>query len=291
MSSSFRNFCFALLALLAFVGLAQASAGDAGSNGLIWSIPGSPIELTRVYSYWWSDYEVATHSQGPMYFNDCVEFRNQSNKPVRSFQVIFASIYPDGHSNGSAMPLDIHTTVAPGQKITGLNCRDHAYANGAGGRWLVGWVSSVRFIDGSSWHAAPSVEGSVDNGASAPATLGTPEAYLPLEECDGMTNTSEKTITHVQLVFHHIGIDGTDLGDDALDVRESIAPGETVKNSCRGFNGYSDPDVSYYAHALASGELTLPSVRIFYNGKEAKLLVTVNIVDFADGTSWRAQSI
>lgn len=276
------------MALLALVQLLPASAGDAGSNGLVWSIPGSPVELTRVYSYWSSDYEVVTHSQGPIYFNDCVEFRNQSNKPIRAFQVVFASVYPDGRAKGAPTPLDIRTTVAPGQSVTSLNCRDHAYANGAGGRWLVGWVNSVTYVDGTVWHTAPAVEGSVDNGALPPAVLANPIIYLPLEECDSVTNSSDKTITHVQIVFQHVGNDGSRLGDDALDVRKNISPGETAYNSCRGFNGYSDPGLPYYAQALSHGESAVPTPRIFYNGLESKLSARVSIVDFADGTSWHA---
>lgn len=278
-----------LRAILAGASVAAFTCGvsapvSVALDGHPWQISESGIKLTRVYSDWRSDYDPVHHRMGPIYFIDCAEFTNQGTKNVSNVQVMFALASVGEAQETPALPYDTHAPTATGKSATA--CRAHAYENGYKSQHLVGWVNAVTYADGSRWHAAPPVTGSLHNLASMPVTLKKPVIYLPLEECDDLTNTSNKTISHVQIVFHHSGIDGTDLGDDALDVKAKIAPGETLKNSCRNFNGYGEPDLFYYARALSHGESNRQLPRIFVRGKESVLSATVTVVHFADGTSW-----
>jgi hypothetical protein len=266
---------------LAFV-CTSTVASSAALDGYPWKIRQSGVELTRVYSDWRSNYDTVHHRMGPLYFIDCAEFKNEGSRDATDVQLMFALASPGDEQKAPALAYDTDATLAAGSSSRA--CRAHTYENGYKGQLLIGWVNAVTYADGSRWHAAPVVKGSARNAPSAAVVLDDPVTYLPLEECDNLTNASDKTISHVQIVFHHVGMDGADLGDDALDIRATITPGNVLKNSCRGFNGYSDPDVFYYARALSHGEATvLP--RIFFDGKESKLSATVAVVDFADGTS------
>lgn len=258
-------------------------AASAASDGVPWQIRQSGIELTRVYSDWRSNYDTVHHRMGPIYFIDCVEFKNRATKDATDVQLMFALVSAAAEQKSPALFYDTRAVTVAGGNARA--CLANAYENGYKGQQLIGWVNAVTYADGSRWHAAPPVKGSVYNGRWPAVVLDDPVTYLPLEECDSLTNTSHKTISHVQIVFHHVGIGGADLGDDALDIRAPIKPGVVFKNSCRGFNGSSDPGPFYYARALSRGEATAPP-HIFINGKESKLSATVSTIEFADGTSW-----
>lgn len=263
-------------------------AGSFGSTGKVWQIPSSQIHVRRIYSYWMSDPDVINHTQGTIYFNDCVSFTKLARSTATDIQFMFASVYPDGRLVGPILPYDWRKSAKPGVAQDGMNCRDHAYENGIGGRWLVGWVNSVFYSDGRMWHAAPPVVGTaIDASSSSGVVLSNPVTYLPLEECVDVSNTSLKIVTHVQIVFRHWGLDHTRLGDDALDIRKRIVPGVILKNNCRRFNGSSDPDVFYYGRELSHGAADVQEPRIFYGGSESTLSARVSDVNFGDGTSWR----
>ena len=96
----------------------------------------------------------STFGEGPIYFNDCATFEDTGAVGVTHIQVMFAPVGGAGTPRQAPMPVDVrykaHPT-APGSTLAA--CRDHAYANGAGGLWLAAWVSEVDFADGTSWHA------------------------------------------------------------------------------------------------------------------------------------------
>lgn len=268
----------------------ECIATELGSTGLSWQAESSPVLLTRVYSYWSSDYDVTTHGPGPIYFNDCAEFTNQSQKPISELQVVFALADSQRQSLGDAKPLNIRENVAPGQSLTGLHCRTHAYANGSGGRWLVGWTNAVTFADGTTWHAVPPVAGTAIESRTSGIGLASVTTILPLQECVAFTNESARTATHAQFIFRHLGLDGSVLGDDALDVRANVARAAALQDNCRGFDGTSDPGLLYYGYALSHGATNVKPPVIFYRGRPSRLSPYVNEVDFADGMSWHAPS-
>lgn len=280
---------FGLVAFLLAITCIGASAVPTGSTGEAWQIPQSGIDLTRVYSELRIDYDVVNRRPGPLYFIDCADFVNRAHRTAINVQVMFSRTATNGTTE-PPMLLDVRGVLGAGAKNRNFSCLDPAYKSRDHGYRLVGWVSAVSYQDGSMWHAAPAVQGTVDGGSASGVVLTDPVTYFPLEECDDITNASSKVVTHTQIMFEHRGIDGAELGDDALDVRRNIAPGETLKNACRGFNGYSVPDVFYYARALSHGESSVPQPRIFFDGKESRLLVMVSVVDFADGTSWHYEA-
>ena len=86
-----------------------------------------------------------------MYFNDCLTLRNEGSIDVTHVQVMFAPVDLSGNIKRSPMPFDSSRRIRPGATVT--VCRDHAYANGVRGWWLVGWVNVVDFADATTWHA------------------------------------------------------------------------------------------------------------------------------------------
>lgn len=258
---------------------------SAGVNGKSWQFNQSGVELTRVYSDWRSDYEPAQRTMGPIYFIDCAKYENRGKRAISDIQVMFALASAGERRASQVLPYDTHAQVAVGNG--GKACRPHAYENGYRGEMLVGWVNSVTYDDGSIWHAVPPVVGRARQKISSGVKLADPVTYLPLEECDDLTNISRKVITHIQIVFQHMGVDGSNLGNDALDIYSNILPGETVRNSCRGFKGRSIPGVFHYALALSHGNLNEAQPQVVFAGKTSHLLAAVSAVEFSDGSSWR----
>lgn len=89
--------------------------------------------------------------QGGIYFNDCLTFVNVNVLAATHLQVNFALVDENGAIKRTPMPYDTHDRAEPGAKH--VACRDHAYANGARGWWLVGWVNVIDYADGTTWHA------------------------------------------------------------------------------------------------------------------------------------------
>lgn len=114
----------------------------------------SRIEILTVSDNLASDFDYAMHMQGAIYFNDCLNYINHGRVATKRIQFMFATVSNDGYLKGNPLPLDIRVSALPGI-LQGAVCRDHAYANGYGGLWLVAWVNVVEFADGTSWQAPP----------------------------------------------------------------------------------------------------------------------------------------
>jgi hypothetical protein len=137
----------------------MADAGRSWEDALPVQFAASKIEILSVRSTWASDFDYARQMQGPIYFNDCVVFENTSSTTATHIQFVFALVNSAGELKTPALPLDVAYSAEPNtREDRRANCRDHAYANGADGRWLVGWVNRVDFADGTSW-AAPTGAG------------------------------------------------------------------------------------------------------------------------------------
>src|ERR1700685_1492983 len=122
-------------------------------QGVPVQLPESRMRISDVASQWASDptFLNGRVQQGPMYFNDCLTFINGGMFAATHVQIAFAPVDLNGSIKRPIMPLDIWSRAEPGARRS--VCRDHAYANGAKGWWLVGWVSAVDFAGGSSWRA------------------------------------------------------------------------------------------------------------------------------------------
>ncbi len=135
-----------------------AAAGRSWHDGIPVQLAGSHIELISVTSDVASDQMFLNGrvQQGPLYFNDCLTWVDRADVAVTHAQFIYATVTTEGEIKHKPLPLDIHYRAQPGEKRDDRNnCRDHAYANGADGLWLVAWVNEVDFADGTSWRAAP----------------------------------------------------------------------------------------------------------------------------------------
>lgn len=114
----------------------------------------SGIVLLTVRSTWATDYDYGLHMQGPIYFNDCVTFKNTAGTAATHIQFIFALVDATGTIKTPALPLDVRYSAEPNKiEDRSANCRDHAYGNGVDGLWLVAWANRVDFANGVSWTA------------------------------------------------------------------------------------------------------------------------------------------
>jgi hypothetical protein len=278
----------AAIGIAAIALVSSAEAGEIGSTGQTWQNSSSPIETLRVYSYWWSDFDVTSRMQGPIYFNDCVDFINRGPQTAVDIQFMFASIARDGTAHGPAMPLDVRKAMRPGVIHTELNCRDHAYGNGVEGRMLVGWVSAVTFSDGTSWYAAPAVNARITVMQGSPIHVVAAEVNLPLQECAMITNVSTKPTRTVKVYFDHLSESGELMGRDSLEVPGPLAA-RASRNACRAFEGQARPDALDYARSSSDGGVRLPPPKIFYKGKESTVRVSIGGVQFEDGTVWNVE--
>ncbi|HET9097540.1 MAG TPA: hypothetical protein VFN37_12820 [Candidatus Baltobacteraceae bacterium] len=130
------------------------SCGAAQSEGRVVQLPDSKIQLLYVRSDWTSNYDVINHRQSPISFNDCVAFVSQAGVAVTHIRFLFAAVDGEGHIRRPPLSLDVRYTIEPGSKHDErANCREHGYANGDRGLWLVAWVSRVDFADGTTWTA------------------------------------------------------------------------------------------------------------------------------------------
>lgn len=140
----------------------------------------------------------------------------------------------------------------------------------------IAWFRVITFVwPGSGWH--PQYNG--------PWTV---------TVCADVTNTSPRNITHFQIVFTDINKDGEPT-NDALDVRNNIASGATLKNSCRFITAQTVPDVGESPDDLFRndpgswriGPDTVSSYAIF-NDKSMPVIANITEVDFAGAPSWHA---
>lgn len=147
---------FGTVVALVFVLATSAMADDTRwEHGLSVELPESRIRVSDVVTPWQSDptFFDGRVQQGPMYYNDCLTLRNEGSIDVTHVQVMFAPVDLAGNIKRAPMPFDSSSRISPGSTRT--VCRDHAYANGARGWWLVGWVNVVNYDDGTTWHAPP----------------------------------------------------------------------------------------------------------------------------------------
>lgn len=264
---------------------AAAAPNPYGDIGVAWRIPGAPIILTRVYSYL-TTFPSYLNQVTPLWTNDCVSFLNVSQKSVTAIQFAFAPIDASGKALGSPLLFNVRETIAPGEVRNELDSYCKSYGYGAGkNRYVVGWVNAVKTTDGTSWHAVPPVRGRATNASTSPVRLSSAFATLPLRECVSIRNRSKKTIDHVRLIFRHVAPDGTQLGEDVLDVHSRIPPGGAVPENCRAFAGKSVPGLFAAVSALERGQYVAPQA-IVYGGQPSTMSVSATQVDFTDGTSW-----
>ena len=114
-----------------------------------------------------------------------------------------------------------------------------------------------------------------------------PADLLPLA-CSTITSQSEKTITDVRIVYHHLALAGADLGDDVLNVHSTtLSHGQGA--NCRAFVATVQPGLLTYAQNAANGLALQPPVSL-YKGSPSVVSVEVTGVAYADGTSWQMPS-
>lgn len=266
---------------------AQESNHPGSATGVAWQLPASRIELTDVYSFWTTDSGFGAAQTG-IYYDDCVAFTNTADIPATHVQVMFASVDARGDTSDAALPLDIGVLAKPNVLQNSNVCRDHAYAQGAKGRWLVGWVNEVTYQDGTTWHAQPVVAGKAVPTTSA-VLLSNVVTRLPVEECASISNGAKKTIVRVRVQFSHLDADGTSIGSDPFDIRAKLKPGEMLSTACRPFPGTAIPDIVAYARASYAGQ-TLGQPIIDYLGRRSSLVAAVVEVEFDDGSFWKSAS-
>ncbi len=281
-------------------------------------IPASKIQIGRVSRGIRTDSEFNLPQQ-------CVAFTNESQSPVAQVTFDFSFLPPPGVREGGP-PLahhgseevdDVLPFYLPRHPLpTGVpigfdsdpNLADVCAYGDAGAvigsypgpsRFLV-FVLNVRYQSGDYWQLVPNVVGKANGPVDAPMKLANVETYIyswsrppltgeyaPFQLCSDLQNLSSKTITHVQIVFQHLAGDGSDLGDDDLDVRTKIPAGAVVSDSCRASHEDMDPSVRTYAQMASNGN-SLPPPTILYKSQASDLSAQISRVDFADGTSWLA---
>lgn len=72
---------------------------------------------------------------------------------VTHVQIVFAAVDELGIVRRPPLPLDVHVRMNPGDRSSQGGCREHGYANGDRGLWLVAWVNRVDVVSGGSWIA------------------------------------------------------------------------------------------------------------------------------------------
>lgn len=264
---------------------AQAAANLYGDIGIAWNLPNAPISLTRVYSYLTS-FPSYANTVTPLWTNDCILFEN-GPMAVAAEQFAFTTIDDSGKPAAAPIFFNVNERLSPGDVRNDLDsyCKSYGYGK-TKSRRVVGWVNAVTMEDGSTWYAIPPIPGTVKTDSGSPVRLSAAFVALPPRECVSFKNASGKTVTRVRLEFAHNDTAGEMQASDVLDVRSAVPPGAEVHNTCRDFRPTSEPDIAQYAYLLADGLGSAVKPTIVYAGKPTQLAVTVDEVDFADGTSW-----
>ncbi len=273
----------AVLAVFSAVGI-SVCARDLGATGIAWQIPGSGIDVERVYSFQASN----GGPYGGYWTNDCVTFVNTGPDAVAGVEFLFTLADAQGN-HISPLVFDLRQTIPKDVVMsdTYATCRTYGYAEERG-KQLVGWVNAVFFANQKQWRLVPPVQGSVESSIDSGVTLSNAVTYLPPEECVDFTNTSERNITSLRIVFEHVDTSGAELSEDALDVKRPIASGQRMSGNCRTFQATSQPDIFAYGAASARGETQPGTPTILVHDRASQLVTRVDQVTFADGTSWRA---
>ena len=261
----------------------SVGARDLDSTGVAWQIPGSGIDVERVYSFQASN----GGPYGGYWTDDCVTFVNTSANDVVGVEFLFTLADAQGN-HISPLVFDLRQTIPKDVVIsdTYATCRTYGYAEERG-KQLVGWVNAVFFANEKQWRLVPPVQGSVESSIDSGVTLSNAVTYLPPEECVDITNTSERNITSLRIVFEHVDTSGAKLSEDALDVKRPIASGQRMSGNCRTFQATSQPDIFAYGAASARGETQPGTPTILVHDQASQLVTRVEQVTFADGNSWR----
>ncbi len=192
--------------------------------------------------------------------------------------------------------------LAPGGRLSVCGPTYHGGLNYASDAQAQVFVLSVIDQNGTSWSLVPPVAGAAVNIPGSPVTLSSVTTYgdsapmvidlraerqypIPLA-CATIENERSKTITDVRIAYRHLSTDGTDIGDDQLDVHANIPANATRKNDCVGFYATMLPSVLAYAQMSQEGSGLEPPVYL-YKGVPSVISAEVTSVAFADGTSWK----
>lgn len=261
-----------------------AHARDLGTSGIAWQIPGSGVDVERVYSFQASN----GSPYGGYWTDDCVTFVNTRANDVVGVQFLFTLADRQGNHD-IPLAVDIRQTIPRNKVISDpyATCRTYGYREERG-RSLVGWVNAVFFADGGQWRVVPPVRGNVESSNDSGIALSNAVTYLPPEECVDITNASRQAITSARIAFEHVDPAGARLSEDVLDVKREISSGQTVQGACRKFQATSQPDVFAYAAAYAKAETPPGTPTIVVREQPSQLVIRVQQVTFADGTLWQA---
>ncbi|HEV3088162.1 MAG TPA: hypothetical protein VGX96_13145 [Candidatus Elarobacter sp.] len=253
-------------------------------QGAIRNIPASHITISRVHLH-----ETSLIGQS----GECVAFTNTS--PVDAYRVLFLFSLID--IDGRVLHSDMHEAkgrFSTGALVQGENettCRHGTFGVRGGSVYgegkigsMVASVAQVDYVDGTSWYAASAVPGASLAQADAGVRITQSFSWEPADatqECVSFTNAGSRTVQRVRFMFSHIADDGTDIVDDPWDVRGTYPPGTSRSNSCRGWNGSLKP------RSDARPDAAVP-LELLVFGKPARLVTWISVIDYADGTSWRA---
>jgi hypothetical protein len=270
----------------------RASATDYA--GAVLQVASSAINISQVFYYY-------GHAA-----RECVTFTNDAPKQATNVMFVFAwrgeTEAQSGDEMMNAQGTFDHGVPTKYSRIENMGgCYDTKYAFKDSTVTVA--VAGVRYYDGSLWLAVPPIEGEpVRNGS--PVVLGGIEALAgvraapvkypvvdaPMQECATITNDSVRQVRRVVIVFEHRGNVGNLLGQETLNVSDSLAAGSALPLNCEGFYGSTKPSVFHYAQALAQDKTDTTPPLLFYKDAVSTLSAFVEEVDFADGTSWRASS-
>ncbi|MGA7746535.1 MAG: hypothetical protein WCC70_01150 [Candidatus Aquilonibacter sp.] len=271
-------------------------------------LPSSGIRINRVYFY-------ADRGDNGIWGAECAAITNLGSSPMMQILLDFAWTRPYGAAivdetrlfddplTASSTLISANQPLAPGGTLSVCGPTFHGILNYAPDAQVQAFVASVVYQNGASWSLVPPVAGSEANVPGSPVTLSSVNTYgysapmvidlraertypIPLA-CSTIENQTAKTVSDVRIVYRHLATDGTDIGDDQLDVHANIPPQATRKSNCLGFYATMEPMPLAYAQMSQEGPGLEPPVYL-YKGVASALSAQVTSVAFADGTSWKS---
>ena len=301
------RFAAALLTLaLMSSPLCAAAQTQADGTSLV-QAPSSGVRIDRV------DFYSSGRGSSPWWGSECVAITNVGSRRISQVTLDYAWTQASGSPEFDEFAV-FNGPLVPGAVIGMLNgraanspsaCRptNHGTETGSSNGQVHAFVIDVVYQDGTTWSLVPAVTGSAVNVRGSPAMLSAVNTYddasptaltawrvsadlLPLA-CSTITNQSAKAITGVRIAYRHVAVNGTDLGDDALDVHATIPAHGTNTNNCRSFVASLQPELLTYAEQATRSSNSQPPVYL-YNGVPSDVSAQVAGVTFADGTSWQS---
>jgi hypothetical protein len=223
--------------------------------------------------------------------NGCVSFVNLSPREAKRIRFLFSGSQADGKDIEDHV-YSVSGSFATNRYVTGQ-------CGSTGDLWetykptgstlhqipVAGVVTPIEvdYTDGTSWSAGPDVLGRVVGSTNSDITITRAFAWAGVGECVDFVTRGNRIVDHVQFVFSHLRFDGTNAGDDPLDVRESSKPGETTVAACRTFSGQIRPRLG--------SEPDGASPEILVNAQQTTLAAYVRRVDYDDGGYWNAPRV